>query len=77
VFDAPQVIANDMIARFEQPGVSEVKAVGLRFRLSSTADLAWLRRPMPNSGEHTDEVLCELGLDPEEIETLKAAGAFG
>ena len=77
VFEDPQVIANDMIARFEQPGVGEVKAVGLPFRMSSTADLPWLRRPVPNNGEHTDEVLRELGLGPEEIETLKAAGAFG
>jgi alpha-methylacyl-CoA racemase len=34
-----------------------------------------LRRPAPQPGEHTDEVLRELGRTPTEIDTLHATGA--
>jgi len=37
----------------------------------STADCA-LRRPAPNLGEHTREILCEAGLDESEIGDLVA-----
>lgn len=77
VFDDPQVIANDMIVHFDQPGIGEVKGVALPFRMSSTAGERWLRRPAPRKGEHTDEVLRELGYSPAAIETLRAAGALG
>lgn len=77
VFDDPQVVANDMITQFEQPGLGEVKGVGRPFRMSSTADAQWLRRPAPHLGEHTDEVLGELGYSPTEIEALRAGGVLG
>jgi crotonobetainyl-CoA:carnitine CoA-transferase CaiB-like acyl-CoA transferase len=37
----------------------------------------WLRRPAPTLGQHNDEVLAELGLGPEEIADLRAAGIVG
>ena len=77
LFDDPQVLANEMITQFEQPGLGEVKAVGLPFRMSPAGDADWLRRPVPHLGEHTNEVLGELGYSPAEIETLRAAGALG
>ncbi|HVA43841.1 MAG TPA: CaiB/BaiF CoA-transferase family protein [Acidimicrobiales bacterium] len=37
-----------------------------------------IRRPPPSAGEHTDEVLVEWGgLEPFEIQALRAAGAIG
>ena len=77
VFDDPQVLANDMIAQFAQPGLGEVKAAGLPFRRSTTADVQWLRSPAPHLGEHTDEVLRELGYSPGEIDALRAGGVLG
>jgi crotonobetainyl-CoA:carnitine CoA-transferase CaiB-like acyl-CoA transferase len=35
-----------------------------------------VRRPAPRLGEHTAEVLAELGLSAAEIERLAAAGAI-
>jgi formyl-CoA transferase len=70
-------IVNEMITQFEQPGLGEVKAVGLPFRMSPAGDADWLRRPVPHLGEHTDEVLRELGYSQAEVETLRAAGALG
>ena len=77
VFDDPQVIANGMVTQFEQPGVGQVLGLARPFRMSSTADTPWSRRPVPTIGEHTDEVLRELGYSPAEIETLRATGAAG
>jgi alpha-methylacyl-CoA racemase len=34
-----------------------------------------IERPAPGPGQHTEEVLAELGLDPEAIAALRAAGA--
>ena len=31
----------------------------------------------PGHGEHTDQVLSELGYSPAEIDTLRTAGALG
>ena len=36
-----------------------------------------VRRPPPHAGQHTDEILAELGLDTGAIASLRAAGAVG
>ena len=33
--------------------------------------------PTPELGEHTDEILADLGYDPAEIERLRREGAIG
>lgn len=77
VADDPQVIANGMLTRFDQPGVGEVIGVAPPFRMSATADTPWLRRPVPTIGQHTDEVLRDLGYGPEEITELRTERAAG
>jgi crotonobetainyl-CoA:carnitine CoA-transferase CaiB-like acyl-CoA transferase len=70
----PQVRHLGLIAELEQPGYGRVRTLGFPFRASATP--AAIRRPAPLPGEHTAEVLGELGLAPAEIERLAAGGAI-
>jgi glutaryl-CoA transferase len=72
VFDDPQVAHLGLVAEFDQPGLGPVRVLDFPARASATP--ASIRRPAPRIGEHTDEVLEELGLAAEEIDRLAAAG---
>ena len=72
VFADPQVRHLGLVAEFEQPGLGPARVLGFPSRASATP--ASVRRPAPLIGEHTDEVLTELGVAPDEIERLAAAG---
>jgi len=73
VFTDPQVQHLGMVTELEQPGHGKVKMLNFPFRTSSAADTA-IRRPAPRLGEHTAEVLKEIGVEPAEIDRLAAAG---
>ena len=77
VFDDSQVIANEMLTEFEQPGLGTVEAVSRPFRLSGTATEPWFRRPAPHLSEHADEVLREVGFRDAEIASMRAARVVG
>ncbi len=78
-FDDPQVLARrlavhqtvapDVIA---QTGVSSIASVASPLRLQDTPPV--LHRAPPALGEHTQEVLAELGLDAEAIRRLHTSG---
>ncbi|MBX9871591.1 MAG: CoA transferase [Burkholderiaceae bacterium] len=53
-------------------GVPAIRSVASPLRLSATPPA--LRRAPPTLGEHTDEVLAELGLDASRIAALRGAG---
>ena len=72
VFEDPQVLANDMLLRYDQPGVGEVIGLTPPFRLESTEGTQWIRRPVPRIGEHTDEVLRECAYSDAEIAALRS-----
>ncbi|MSQ22689.1 MAG: hypothetical protein EXR53_05210 [Dehalococcoidia bacterium] len=74
LYDDPQVIANDMIIQFEQPGIGMVKAVNAPFRMSEHLEDERVHRPAPGLGQHTQEVLQELGYSLEAISALKQSG---
>jgi crotonobetainyl-CoA:carnitine CoA-transferase CaiB-like acyl-CoA transferase len=48
-----------------------------RHPTSFTGDRPALGGPAPMLGEHTDEILRELGLDAPRIEALRVAGVIG
>jgi crotonobetainyl-CoA:carnitine CoA-transferase CaiB-like acyl-CoA transferase len=74
VFEDAQVRHLGLIAEFEQPGLGPTRALNFPARASATP--ASIRRPAPLVGEHTDEILTELGVAAEEIDRLAAAGVI-
>ena len=74
VVDDPQVLANNYIIDFEHPQWGPGKALGFPYHFSQTP--ASLRRAGPEHGQHTEEVLAELGYTWEDIAELKEEGAI-
>jgi crotonobetainyl-CoA:carnitine CoA-transferase CaiB-like acyl-CoA transferase len=74
VFADPQVQHLEMVTELEQPGHGRVKMLNFPFR-TSRPDTA-IRRPAPRLGEHTAEVLKEIGLESAEIDRLVGAGVI-
>jgi glutaryl-CoA transferase len=74
VFADPQVLQREMLQSIPHPGLSagEVRLAGFPVKLSATPPSA--RRHPPRLGEHTDEILAELGYTPPQIEALIANG---
>ena len=72
VFTDPQIKHLELIAEIEQPGYGKARMLGFPVRASATP--AAIRRPAPLLGEHTAEVLAEIGITPPDIERLIAAG---
>jgi len=71
----PQVVANNYVVGFDHPRDGHVRMVGPAAQLELTPGS--IRRPAPEFGEHTEEVLLELGLTWDDIAHLKDAGAVG
>ena len=68
VFADPQVLAQDLILDVPHPGAGTVRTTGFPVKFSETPCAVF--RPAPRLGEHTGEVLAELGYRPERIAAL-------
>jgi crotonobetainyl-CoA:carnitine CoA-transferase CaiB-like acyl-CoA transferase len=68
----PQILANDLIAESEHPVGGPMRQPRPPERFDETPSS--LRQAAPTLGEHTDEVLAELGLAAARIHELRAAG---
>jgi crotonobetainyl-CoA:carnitine CoA-transferase CaiB-like acyl-CoA transferase len=68
----PQARANDVFVRFDHPSFGRLEVVSNPIKLSKTP--ATIRMPAPEFGQHTEEVLLELGYTWEEIGQFKQEG---
>jgi crotonobetainyl-CoA:carnitine CoA-transferase CaiB-like acyl-CoA transferase len=69
VFDEPQMRANDMIVSVDHPKVGTTDMFGVPVKLSMTPGC--IRRASPLLGEHTDEIMADLGYTDAEVEQLR------
>jgi crotonobetainyl-CoA:carnitine CoA-transferase CaiB-like acyl-CoA transferase len=74
VFSDPVVRHLGLIAEVDHPTAGRVRAPGIPVRLSGTPPS--VRIPPPLLGEHTDDVLRELGYSDLEIGALRRDGAI-
>lgn len=68
----PQLDSREMIATLLHPTVGPTRVIGTPLKLSATP--ASLRTPPPTLGQHTDDVLGELGFAPGDIEAMRRDG---
>ncbi|MSQ06008.1 MAG: CoA transferase [Dehalococcoidia bacterium] len=71
----PQVLARNMIASMAHPNVPELRVPYSPLKLSETPP--GIRLPPPLLGQHTAEVLEELGYTPTKIGALRKKGVIG
>lgn len=74
VLQHPQVAANDLLVDVTIAGQEPASIVGYPVRLSRTP--RDVRREVPRVGQHTTEVLSELGYRPEQINEFGKQGAI-
>jgi crotonobetainyl-CoA:carnitine CoA-transferase CaiB-like acyl-CoA transferase len=71
----PQVLASGILMESEHPAVGHIRQTRPAARFSETSPE--LRRGAPRLGEHSAEVLAELGLSRNEIDALRTRGIVG
>src|SRR5262245_35174031 len=74
VFADPQVAARGMVLETDHPVLGRLRTLGSPIKMSATPTDASRRAPL--LGEHTDEVLKEIGMTADEIEALRQSGAI-
>ncbi|MBJ39920.1 MAG: formyl-CoA transferase [Gammaproteobacteria bacterium] len=75
-FEDPQAKFLGMAKPVDHSELGEYKLIRTPINLSSFPHPDRFRRPGPELGEHTDEVLAEAGFSADEISALRASGAI-
>jgi formyl-CoA transferase len=70
----PQVVARGLIVQTEHPTVGALQQIGLPIKFQDEDRRA--NRPPPLLGEHSQEVLSELGYTSEAIQALRSNGVI-
>ena len=74
VFSEPQMVENEMFVRVEHPRAGPVQMFAPPFTLSAAE--AVVHKASPLTGEHSAEVLRELGYSDDEIADLRAGNVI-
>jgi CoA:oxalate CoA-transferase len=74
VFEDPQIRAQEMVLDVDHPGHGIVRMLGFPIKLSETP--CRIRRSAPELGEHSDEILAELGYAEAERAVWRKAGVI-
>jgi len=74
VFSDPHVLHREMVTEVEHAKVGKIKQVGFPLKFSEKWRV--IRQPPPILGEHTVEVLREIGYNDEEIENFRKKGVI-
>ena len=72
VYEDPQVRARDMVVKTDHPVAGRTSNIGIPIKLSETPGR--FQRPAPTLGQHTDEVLKQLGRSDDETAVLRSQG---
>ena len=70
----PQASANEFFAEIDHPSVGQMKLVNTPVKFCQNP--ASVRTPAPEIGQHTEEILLELGYGWEDISQLKEQGVI-
>ena len=71
----PQTLARNMVPSVEHPVAGQVQTIGLPVKFSETP--GGVKHAAPLLGQHTSEVLQELGYSSDEIANLADRGIAG
>ena len=74
VFADPQILAQNMIMDVEHPGHGPVRMLGFPMKFADQP--CEVRLPAPGLGEHSDEVLAEIGYSGDERAVLRGKGVI-
>jgi CoA:oxalate CoA-transferase len=74
VFKDPQILAQNMVMNVDHPGHGIVQMLGFPVKFSNTQ--CQVRRPAPRLGEHSDEILTELGYTASDREAWRKEGVI-
>jgi formyl-CoA transferase len=80
IYNYAEALENDharhrnVVMDLDHPVEGKVHSIGFPVKLSGTPQQ--VRLPPPLLGQHTEEILSELGLGPDALDTLRAGGAF-
>jgi len=74
VINDPQLQHRAMFPEFEHPALGKIRQLGMPVKLSDTP--AKFRSFSPVLGQHTDEILKDLGYTKKQIEELRKSGAI-
>ena len=74
MLEHPQALARDMVVQTDHERVGAVKGLGMAVKFHGTEPVAL--RPPPTHGQHSHQVLAELGYSDSEIEAMYARGVI-